>query len=478
MKGLFYQEIKTLFKSPASISILIIPLILLIGLGFLLPSGWIVPSSITIGIVATVLLYFGGSVEEIKRTSFMKSVSLTKLNKFTFLSTKILFSIFISMFAVLWVLLFSWVFTEVVPFLAQNFENLIPSDVEGVMKYISKIPFVIKWENVQWAKILYAGACTIVVAISIAFLFVTFSKSSLSFYLMSFGYLLAMILFGGVVMPSFLISTSEGHDNSWFKDLYYIIPNFYTNNIMAEAFSGTLGSLVFNISDSLNNVADNGFLPNIVNASNTGNLLDLMDSFFNGTSSNQATEIVLNGSSNAEWLATYNAWKGWDGTPETLNNFVDEIKGNEIVISGGKTLFKWTWTIDLTNEENISVLESYVNSFTNFYYKHLDSTEVAIELFTGKISIYDSLLFIFGQDNLDLILGSVDQSIINVLEKVKLLTFVKILNGVIVNNSDGIHLFTNTLEGMFNTAGTKDYIVPWFEVVVFLGISTYFFKWT
>ncbi len=53
---------------------------------------------------------------------------------------------------------------------------------------------------------LYAGIVTILVAVSLSFVFVAFSKSSLSFYLMSFGYLLAMILFGGVVMPGFLIS--------------------------------------------------------------------------------------------------------------------------------------------------------------------------------------------------------------------------------------------------------------------------------
>lgn len=265
MKGLLIQEFKTLFKSPAAISILIIPVVLMIGLGYLLPSGWIVPSAVTIGIVGSVLLYFGGSLEEIKRTSFMKSMSLTRLNKFSFLSTKILFSVFVSMVSVLWVLFFAWLFTDPIPFLANNFSHLIPSEygslsesIAGIqageetanaMDVIVYLPFDISWGNIKWVSMLYAGVITIVVSISIAFVFVAFSKSSLSFYLMSFGYLLAMILFGGVVMPSFLIDKDT---NGWFTYLYYVVPNYYTNNVMAESFSGgLLPSLLTSIKEIL-----------------------------------------------------------------------------------------------------------------------------------------------------------------------------------------------------------------------------------
>ncbi len=255
MKGLLIQEFKTLFKSPAAISILLIPIVLMVGLGYLLPSAWIVPSAITIGIVGAVLLYFGGSLEEIKRTSFMKSISLTRLNKFTFLATKILFSVFISLFSVLWVLFFAWIFTEPIPFLATNFSNLIPyNEGADVMNLVTQIPFVIKWDKINWIAMLYAGIMTIVVSISIAFVFVAFSKSSLSFYLMSFGYLLAMILFGGVVMPSFLI---DKETNGWFTSLYYFVPNFYTNNVMATSFGSSMGAMVHTLTGKIDILAKN-----------------------------------------------------------------------------------------------------------------------------------------------------------------------------------------------------------------------------
>ncbi len=314
MVGLLIQEFKTLIKSPASISILIIPLVLLVGLGYLLPAGWIVPSSITIGIVAAVLLYFGGSIEEIKRTSFMKSVSLTRLSKFSFLATKILFAVFVSMISVLWVLLFSWVFTETgLAFLATNFGNLLGSaaqDNKG-MAVIAKVPFEVHWDKVQWFKMLYAGMITIVVAVSLSFVFVAFSKSSLSFYLMSFGYLLAMILFGGVVMPGFLISS----ENSWFKDLYYIVPNYYTNNMMANAFSGGIlnsVAVIAPLADLLETIGEGGIYTDIFNnLEGNDQAIELVRIFFEGTNNSELLTVTLNDN----LTSISGIWQnGWDGT--------------------------------------------------------------------------------------------------------------------------------------------------------------------
>gem|GEM_PF-2760690 len=92
--------------------------------------------------------------------------------------------------------------------------------------------------------------------ITISFVFVTLSKSSLSFYLMSFGYLLAMILFGGVIMPSFLIS----EDNKGFKILYYFVPNYFTNNAMSAAFNQGPAVIANNISNFLSGVMKHGII--------------------------------------------------------------------------------------------------------------------------------------------------------------------------------------------------------------------------
>ncbi len=323
MGGLIAQEFKTLIKSPASISILVIPLVLLVGLGYLLPSGWIVPSSITIGIVAAVLLYFGGSIEEIKRTSFMKSISLTRLSKLSFLATKILFAMVVSMISVMWVLFFSWVFTETgIAFLATDFSNLLVN-TEGVTAIVATLPFEIDWQGVNWYMMLYAGIITIVVAVSLSFVFVAFAKSSLSFYLMSFGYLLAMILFGGVVMPGFLIS----EENEWFKTLYYFVPNYYTNNVMANSFSdGALAQIVETLEGGVGgliNVLVEQLYP-ILNIIDDGSLLEQI---FVATNSNLGELLLLNidpeiyaSATQIEIDAVNSFIQGWNGKSTQLNN--------------------------------------------------------------------------------------------------------------------------------------------------------------
>jgi len=87
---------------------------------------------------------------------------------------------------------------------------------------------------------------------------------------MSFGYLLAMILFGGVIMPSFLIS----QDNKGFKILYYFVPNYFTNNAMAAAFNQGPAVIANNLSKFLSGVMKHGIvIPGL-------NDLDKTDSVF------------------------------------------------------------------------------------------------------------------------------------------------------------------------------------------------------
>ncbi len=419
MFGLLIQEFKTLLKSPASISILIIPLVLLVGLGYLLPSGWIVPSSITIGIVGAVLLYFGGSIEEIKRTSFMKSISLTRLSKFSFLATKILFSIFVSMIAVLWVLFFSWVFTSIdaVAFLATDFSNLLPESDDWT-KFVRVIPFDIDWQRVKWAQMIYAGIITIVIAVSLSFVFVAFAKSSLSFYLMSFGYLLAMILFGGVVMPGFLISS----DNSWFKDLYYLVPNFYTNNVMAQAFSGGVGnSLLSSVGSLLNELADN--ISEIPDGEIESFFMELSsksgEEFYNWLNSHVESPFINIGTKGQ----LIKAWEGesglWVGTLDAL--FEGKGLGTKLLNIGGISGL-------------VEKLAPYMDTIV------IDVLPIAIKIFVE-------------------IFPAIGDNIINVI-------------------SNAYPEAGDALAGMFAVPDPYNWFVPWIETGIFLGIAVTFFKWS
>ncbi len=482
MIGLFKQEIKTLFKSPASLSVLIIPIVLLIGLGYLIPSAWIIPSSITIGIVGAVLLYFGGSLEEIKRTSFMKSISLTKLNKFTFLLTKVLFSVFISIISILWVLFVGWFLTDVWeamtgnPLLATSFANVIPAGTDGVVGTLREVPFIVDWTKIDWPLLFYSGVITIILAISLAFIFVTFSKTSLSFYLMSFGYLISMILFGGVVMPSFLVSS----ENAWFKNFYYIIPNYYTNGVLASAFGNGLGSVVEGITNLLSGILGSD---EVANAS-----VEVSDNV-------------------KAFLST------WDGSNKALTEWYNEA------------------IVTFANNSNDLIYINYVYElFATDYSGLIEQTLVLIETHWGPVSqLVDKLGALNDEGSWTLfhnlighkvdipVIGSFDfgkeWNELNLLEKGTWTTSWTIakpfinngLYDMIVANVDGLSslidpifkkyvvgsLVTNIelnqsinslfeyLNEMFGTSiEWYFWVVPWIESIAFLSIASIFFKWS
>ena len=231
MRSLLWLEIKIVLKSPSSILIFLIPLGMLVGLGWLMPASLIVPSSITIGIVGAIIFYFGGGLEEMRRTSFIKSVGMTKLNKATFFIIKILVAIFVALLSILFTLMCGWILTDIIPFLATDFSNLMGEDnpINDI------IDGSIDWTQMDWWTFLYASVITAVIALTLALVIVSFVKTTLAFYLFGIGYIVAMILFGGVIMPQFLTVTS----NNWIEYFYYFIPNFYTNNMLSASFNQT-----------------------------------------------------------------------------------------------------------------------------------------------------------------------------------------------------------------------------------------------
>ncbi len=471
MMGLLIQEFKTLVRTPASISILVIPLVLLVGLGYLLPSGWIVPSSITIGIVAAVLLYFGGSIEEIKRTSFMKSISLTRLSKFTFLSTKILFAMVVSIISVLWVLLFSWVFTETpLAFLATDFSNLLG----GSTSLIAQIPFKIQWQQIQWFQMIYAGIVTIVVAVSLSFVFVAFAKSSLSFYLMSFGYLLAMILFGGVVMPGFLISES----NSWFKSLYYLVPNFYTNNIMANAFSG-------------------GIVPSVV-SSLANDVLDpaLQGVFDAAQITNDDIMAILN---NEDAYTFINIIIKEGGTLTSFKEVTFTLSDGTIVQIGDTSVVDIPSLLTYLSSNDVASIHFKETGLTGAE-GDFDASLISINLanlYNGDNWAYAESILGFRVDNLVVhinsiflqdwfnsgssayILNSIIDIIISNQALVQTALDLLVKAGIITQGlADGLEGLIPSLIGMFGNIEWWNWPLPWIEGVLFLGISIRFFKWS
>lgn len=234
MNALFYQEFKNFFKSASTIFIFVIPLILLIGMGFYIPESYIIPSTISLGVVSGILIYFGGNFEELKRTSFLKLIATTKITKLTILIVKVLFAIFISLLIIFVLLFFSWLFSSVFPILATDFGNINES-----LRFING---ELIWSDINWFLFIYAIFMSLAITITLTFVFVSFSKSEFSFYLLSFGYICVLALFGGVVIPTFLLV-----HNHWFGFFRYLVPNYYSANFLVAAFNNSLSNRIDSI---------------------------------------------------------------------------------------------------------------------------------------------------------------------------------------------------------------------------------------
>ncbi len=228
MWALFILQTKSFFKSAGSIFTFVLPLLLLLILGYTVPAGWIVPSVISIGILSTALFQFGTSLEEIKRTAFMKQVGLTKLTKFTTFSTFLIFTILVTLLGIAWVLFWSWFLTTPVPFLSEDWGALVP--------WLPPFLTQLRWEYVQWWTVFYSWIINITLSFAIAFFFLSITKTSESYNFLSIGYIFIVLFLGGVVLPDFIVKLGEGSD--WIKYGYYITPHYYINSFSISAFGG------------------------------------------------------------------------------------------------------------------------------------------------------------------------------------------------------------------------------------------------
>ncbi len=260
MWALFILQTKSFFKSAGSIFTFVLPLLLLLILGYTVPAGWIIPSVISIGILSTALFQFGTSLEEIKRTAFMKQVGLTKLTKFTTFVTFLIFTIIVTLLGIAWILFWSWFLTTPVPFLSEDWGSL----VEFMPPLLTKL----RWEYVLWWSVLYSWIINITLSFAMAFFFLSITKTSESYNFLSIGYIFVVLFLGGVVLPDFIVKLGEGAE--WIDWGYYMTPHYYINSFSISAFGGgisgatqgypAIGSLLGDVIEILNQNGDNDVL--------------------------------------------------------------------------------------------------------------------------------------------------------------------------------------------------------------------------
>lgn len=226
----YYTKIlfKQYLKSPYTYAALFFPFILILGLGKLIPAAIIIPSAITVGITITILFLFGGSIQEVRRTSLIKSMSLTRLSKSAIFSINIIVATTFSIFTTILIMSFSYGIYEagylVVDF--SNFLNTYPNP-------LILLNFDINWDQIYWFTFIYAVILTVCLSYSITFVIISFTKTTNALYIISILYFLLILILGGIILPVVLGMFL----NSPVQDVYKFIPHYYTNQLMSSALA-------------------------------------------------------------------------------------------------------------------------------------------------------------------------------------------------------------------------------------------------
>ncbi|BDV03663.1 MAG: hypothetical protein HPPSJP_3840 [Candidatus Hepatoplasma scabrum] len=230
----FETLLKQYLKSPFTYISIIFPVAFLFGLGQIVPVSYIYATTLSISIIMIAFFLFGGTILEIRKTSMIKSMSLTNLSK----TRVFMVNLFV---AFLFTLILIVIISLIVFLLTIGDNTFLATDWTfwSDQKFLELLSGDIYWADVNWGLYLYSLILAIVLAYGLTFLLISFSKSSTTLYLWSFFYLLFFMFGTYTSIPNFFVfGKSEAVPGIEFLlDLRYIAPNYYSNQTMVMALS-------------------------------------------------------------------------------------------------------------------------------------------------------------------------------------------------------------------------------------------------
>ncbi len=251
-------------RSPFTYVSFVLPLFLLIGLGWMVPSSFILTFVTSIGIISIIMFLFGGTMLEVRKTSFIKSLSLTNITKTRVIISNILISFVFSFGLFLFMTFLVWLLSTKIDFLATDWSYW------GDQEYLTWIKASIDWENINWLYLMSVFILAIVITYVLIFFVISIIKNFLTLYLFSVFYILSFIFLTWIIVPSILPYGRyvENNSFSFLLDIKYFVPNYWTNVFMGSAIPKLQDySELFNYLGIENDGASQGVIIQIINDS-------------------------------------------------------------------------------------------------------------------------------------------------------------------------------------------------------------------
>lgn len=230
----FKTILKQYGKSPFTYISIIFPIAFLFGLGQVVPVSYIYSTVVSISIIMVAFFLFGGTILEIRKTSLIKSISLTRLSKSKVLVVNLITALIFTTIIII-------IISLIVFLLTIGDSNFLATDWSfwSDQKILLLLSGDIYWEDVKWGLYFYSLILGVLLAYGLAFLLISLSKSSTTLYLWSFFYLLFFMFGTYTSIPNiFVFGKSEDIPSiEILLDLRYAVPNYYSNQTMQIALS-------------------------------------------------------------------------------------------------------------------------------------------------------------------------------------------------------------------------------------------------
>lgn len=210
MWALIKLQAKTMIKNPASLFMLIMPLIFVSIMGTSMAENdqaytQIIGNVITMNLIAVTMMTFGYTLFEMKKSIIMKRIGSTQITKTRAMMAFFAWTSVVGTFTIVWTMIVAQIFAS-----AGATPNFL-------------------WGSIHWGSFFYALVVGTILSLAIGFFFVSISPNLEVFNMAASMYMMLNMFLGGLFLPG----TAD-----WMRYVSYALPHTFVGGLMKTAFSG------------------------------------------------------------------------------------------------------------------------------------------------------------------------------------------------------------------------------------------------
>lgn len=239
-----HQNFVIFSKTPAAIMVIILPISILILLGSIYPVVFVLPQLITLTIIIISFSSVAIQYHEFRETKFFKTNRNSNIPTWMLILGTFIVVLVVSLFMSFTLILLTWFLTNPLQILNQTIDNMNIDSLDEFKPYIDNLAFFTTFSlsNINWFLLIYSVILSIIMTSLFAIMVSQIFKNIKTYSLFAMLYILIFIIFGGVIIPYYIIL-----DSPLLLILQNFIPNIHTNDLILSSLNSETMKLVDSI---------------------------------------------------------------------------------------------------------------------------------------------------------------------------------------------------------------------------------------